>query len=106
MISAQKCNDMSPHSPFSLRAFAAHLGTRFLTSDAGPALALELIDAEPLDHQAPHDNRFSLMLRGPSQPLLPQATYVFEHAALGTLAIFIVPVGRTEAGTAYQAIFN
>ncbi|MDX6680264.1 MAG: hypothetical protein QOG94_303 [Solirubrobacteraceae bacterium] len=49
---------------------------------------------------------FTLVFRGPPEPLLPQATYTFEHADLGVLEIFIVPIGRDADGTIYEAIFT
>jgi len=90
---------------FSLAAFSAHVGTRFALADSA-TLAFELTAATPLDAQAPHDSRFSLILRGPLQPALDQATYTFRHAQLGELTIFIVPVGCDAAGMSYQAVFN
>jgi hypothetical protein len=49
---------------------------------------------------------FSLVFRGPSEPQLPQAIYRLEHAGLGVLEIFIVPIGRDDGGTRYEAIFT
>jgi len=49
---------------------------------------------------------FSLAFRGPREPLLPQAIYHLDHATLGLLDIFIVPVGRDADGTTYEAIFT
>ena len=49
---------------------------------------------------------FSLIFRGPAEPLLPQATYNIEHPRLGPLDIFIVPIGKDEHGVRYQAIFS
>jgi hypothetical protein len=49
---------------------------------------------------------FSLVFRGPPQFVLPQRIYRFEHEALGELDIFVVPIGRTAAGVAYEAIFS
>jgi hypothetical protein len=82
--------------------------------DAGDAgkLELKLLEVRLIDPgAAPTDdagNRapFALDLRGPADPVLPQATYRLENAAVGTVEIFIVPVGRTDAGTDYEAIFT
>lgn len=94
-----------PSSPFTLAAFSAQRGTNFTVAGLD-GLALELFEATPLDSQAPDERRFSLLFRGPAQPVLPQATYTLEHAAAGALAIFLVPVGRDAQGVQYQAIFN
>ena len=42
---------------------------------------------------------------GPQQPLLPQNTYGIEHKELGTLSIFIVPIGLDAEGMRYEAVF-
>jgi hypothetical protein len=49
---------------------------------------------------------FRLEFTGPAEPQLPQAIYRLEHATLGALEIFIVPVGRDAASTRYEAIFT
>lgn len=50
--------------------------------------------------------RFSLIFRGPVQPLLPQAIYPFEHDEMGEFSLFIVPLRQDEEGTYYEACFN
>lgn len=96
---------MTSSALFSLAAFSAQLGSRFTLADS-PALAFELTAAKPLDAQAPHDSQFSLILQGPLQPALEQATYTFTHAQMNELTMFIVPVGRDATGMSYQAVFN
>ena len=49
---------------------------------------------------------FSLIFRGPPAPLLPQAIYALQHAGLGVLEIFVVPIARGAEGVSYQAIFT
>lgn len=91
--------------PPALAGFSAHLDSVFAVS--GPdGIALTLVEAAPLARQAPSERQFSLMFRGPAQPVLEQATHALEHPALGALAIFLVPVGRDAHGVQYQAIFN
>lgn len=94
-------------SPISLTlaGFSAQCATSFTVSGAD-GIALTLSEALALHAQAPDERRFSLIFHGPAQPVLPQATYTLEHAALGTLAIFLVPVGRDAQAVHYQAIFN
>ena len=38
--------------------------------------------------------------------MLPQAIYRLEHAALGAMDVFLVPIGRVADGIRYEAIFN
>lgn len=50
---------------------------------------------------------FSLLFRGPRDPVLPQSMYTFEHETIGVIeSLFIVPIGRDDQGTSYEAIFN
>jgi len=49
---------------------------------------------------------FSLNFTGPMNRLLSQGTYLFESEKLGAFELFIVPVGRDQNGTYYQATFN
>ena len=89
----------------TLARFARHLASDFHLA-AHPGLALRLTEAAALDPARPDDHHFSLLFRGPAQPLLPQAIHTLGHADLGSLAIFLVPLGRDAGGTLYQAIFN
>jgi hypothetical protein len=92
-------------TPPTLGLFARQLDTAFQVAAQRP-LALTLYEVDPLDPRHPDARHFSLMFRGPAQPLLPQATWTLEHAALGPLSIFLAPVGCDDDGVHYQAIFN
>lgn len=90
--------------PSTLPLFSLHRDSVFRV--AGGGIDLLLTDACALHPGAPDERRFSLTLRGPLQPQLEQGIHLLEHAVLGELAIFLVPVGRDAAGMDYQAIFN
>ena len=49
---------------------------------------------------------FSLIFDGPHAPAFEQGTYELTHDAIGTQAIFLVPIARDADRTAYQAIFT
>src|SRR5262245_554192 len=74
----------------------------------GPAqeLALELVEVRNLGDSGRSGGAFSLLFRAPTGPVLPQAIYPIEHLALGTLDIFIVPIGPIAGGNGYEAIFT
>jgi hypothetical protein len=90
-------------------SFAPHVGRGF-ELDAGELgkLQLELIAATPGRHPAPDGARhpFTLAFRGPAEPALAQGTYALQAPDAERLEIFIVPVGRDEAGTEYEAVFS
>jgi hypothetical protein len=89
-------------------AFAPHVGSAFALRRAPAALELELVEVTPLGTEPADRGRrsFSLEFDGPADPTLAQATVELTHPALGTLAMFIVPIGRDERHTRYQAIFT
>jgi hypothetical protein len=99
-------NDPAPTSP-TLDTFAPVVGEPFAVGgEGGATVELVLVEATPKD-MGPHAPRpaFSLLFQGPPDPLLPQATYKFRHDALGDMGIFIVPLGRDEHGSVYEAFF-
>lgn len=99
----------------TLATFAATLGESYAVDPSSQietgSIELELVEAEagtppPPEEDGIRREPFALLFRGPAEPRLPQATYPFEHAALGRLEIFIVPVAGDESGTDYEAIFG
>jgi hypothetical protein len=88
----------------ALEDFAPHVGEAFeIAFDGGPiALALEAASAVT-GGQRP-SGAFRLVFRGPSEPILPQSIYTIRRGG-EALDIFIVPVGRNDAGTEYEAVF-
>jgi hypothetical protein len=93
-------------------SFAPAVGDTF-TIDAGEGrLELELVEARLHEPDAPAEDAggarapFTLEFLGPADPVLPQRIYPLEHPSFGTLEIFIVPIGRDEAGTRYEAVFG
>lgn len=89
----------------SLEDFAERVGESFELDAGGSPLRLTLEAASPLGHSPRPGGAFSLLFRGPVDPVLPQAIYPF---ALGGEAvdIFIVPIASEPAGVQYEAIFN
>ena len=93
-------------------SFLPVVGETFVL-DAGDAgrLDLELVEARLHDPDAPAQDPsgarapFSLVFRGPAEPILPQRTYELEHESVGAIAIFIVPIAHDGAGTSYEAVF-
>lgn len=79
--------------------------------DWGPAQTIptQLIEVTPRGRADPNGGRrqaFSAVFRAPREPVLPQGIYPVQIAALGSLDLFLVPVGQDAAGTLYEAVFN
>ncbi|HVP29420.1 MAG TPA: hypothetical protein VMW35_09700 [Myxococcota bacterium] len=88
--------------------FARCVGERFRVAVPGAELELELLRADPIparDRGPRLRQPFSLVFLSPEDRVLPQRIYRLEHAALGALEIFLVPIGRDERGVRYEAVF-
>ena len=92
--------------------FEGRVGEEFVVAAYdGPSVRTELVEAtesaEPggAGPEGQPRLQFSLVFRGPLEPVLPQATYNLEHAELGALDVFLVPIGPGHGGMQYQAVF-
>ncbi len=93
----------------TLADFARCLNQVFTLRLESSTLELELITADELGTGAPDAERrqpFSLIFRGPKEPILAQRIYALEHGTMGRLEIFLVPIGPDDAGMCYQAVFS
>jgi Domain of unknown function (DUF6916) len=86
--------------------FSRNLNTVFrLRRENTPDVELELTAVS--EHLVTdHQERFSLTFRGPKDDFLGQGMQSLEHDGLQEVHIFLVPVGRDEAGIYYEAVFN
>jgi hypothetical protein len=90
-----------------LADFRGHIDQQFTVVAGEKRLDLVLTEAVPVAGGRPGSRGpFSLIFRGPAEPMLPQATHNIEHPQLGPLDIFIVPIGKDGHGVLYQAIFS
>jgi hypothetical protein len=91
-------------------AFAARRGETFvLRPPDGPAQDLELVEVRDLGRRATPGgelSNYSLTFLARARAPLPQATYHLEHAVLGPMDVFLVPIGRDPEGIRYEVIFN
>ncbi len=77
-------------------------------NDSEP-IELELVSVSELGAAGHAGDRrpFALQFLGPvSTQYLTQGTFALEHEQLGTLEIFIVPLGPENQRMRYEAIFN
>jgi hypothetical protein len=75
----------------------------------GQELALEMTDVEvpdpgPDGHPDGHRSPFWVEFVGAEH--LPQQTFSVEHAELGTFDLFLVPLGPSDKGMRYEAVFG
>jgi hypothetical protein len=83
--------------------FAPLRGDRFrIAPDDAPAFDVELVAVTEGEHEGGDRAPFSLVFEGGPTPPLPQRIHRVEHAALGPLDIFLVPIGPDR----YEAVFT
>ncbi|MGB6349055.1 MAG: hypothetical protein WBG10_03420 [Pseudolabrys sp.] len=88
--------------------FEPHVQDEFqIASPTGEiAFSLKLVEVHRLGRASRPDGAFSLLFLSPPGPFYPQATYPLTHATLGTLDLFLVPLGPTDGGNRYEAVFT
>ncbi len=98
---------MSDLQSLTAETFQPLLGQTFrMQTGEGASIDTELISVEPHgDGQGDRRPQFSILLRGPRKPVFAQGIYRLEHPRLGTLDLFIVPIGPDKAGIIYEAVF-
>jgi hypothetical protein len=89
--------------------FQSCLNQKFQITHGGGTLEVELVSCRTLASPRRKDAQrepFSVIFRGPREPVLPQRSYPIAGSSLGPLEIFIVPIGPDELGMMYEAIFT
>jgi len=92
--------------PDDFRALDAPLELDIDVAGASVTLRLSVDAVETLPAHRLREHPFSLVLRGPVTPVLPQAIYPLRHPRLGLIELFLVPVGQDAQATRYEALFN
>lgn len=91
--------------------FSKHLNQTFhVKVDLSEPVTFELIEVNKLGVKKKKGEEgrrpFSVIFRGPPQPILPQQIYQLTHDTMGTLELFLVPVGQDKHGIQYEALFT
>jgi hypothetical protein len=88
----------------NLDTFAGRIGEEFRIGD----VRTTLVSATQVgDRPGPTGRKpFALEFAGPPGSVLPQSIYRLDHAELGALDIFLVPVASDAEGVRYEAVFT
>ena len=86
--------------------FEPHSGKNFQLAAPNGTLDLQLIEVRRLGQALREGGAFSLTFQSAPGPFVPQATYPIAHPELGTLEIFVVPLGPKNGGNQYEVIFT
>lgn len=88
--------------------FEPHVQDEFqiASSTSEIALSLKLVEVRRLGQAMRPGGAFSLLFLSAPGPFYPQAIYPLTHATLGTLDLFLVPLGPKDGGNSYEAVFT
>jgi hypothetical protein len=98
-----------PLGEMSALTLAEQIGTWFMVRDvAGGEIPLQLTAVEACSSSTNEGHeQFSMLFAGSTSQALGQNTYPFQHAAIGSFELFIVPVGLPQSTHClYEAAFN
>jgi hypothetical protein len=99
-------------------SFGPYIGTEFrIHINASMVVPAELVEVSVRNSSVPRASwatssepqrePFSVVFRAPLEQPLAQQMYRVEHATIGVIeGLFLVPVGITQAGRFYEAIFS
>jgi ribosomal protein S18 acetylase RimI-like enzyme len=91
---------------FTLEMFSDKVNTIFQMHYGGSeAVPLELVSVTDLG-STPRQIQFSAIFRGPESAPIHQGIYRVDHDKMGSMNLFLVPIGKDAKGVEYQAIFN
>jgi len=86
--------------------FAKHLNSKFqIRIDEAQTVESVLTEVSEL-RLSDRQEQFSLTFRASNDFFLDQGMRSFEHDVMGQFELFLVPIGRDQAGTYYEAVFN
>ena len=101
---------------YTLQSFEPQVGSTFqIMINGQPSLDLVLAEAEDTSiagqvrDPSIRNQPISLIFNGPLTPIAPQCNYDLNHLSLGSLQLFLVPIGpdtKSRQVMQYQAIFN
>lgn len=97
---------MSSLSTLTAADFEPLNGKDFTLAAASGELTLRLSDVQRLGTARREGGAFSLTFVSAPGPFLPQAIYPVAHPALGTIELFVVPLGPKDGGNQYEVVFT
>lgn len=88
------------------QSFSEQLDTFFhaVSTESDAVFSLRLIEAVDMGNSM-HE-QFTLLFRGPEEPILPQMIYTLKHSDLDEVSLFLVPVGKNQEGVLYEAVIH
>jgi hypothetical protein len=86
--------------------FEPRRGELFRLQASTGEILMTLAEVRPLGSALRQGGAFALIFVTPGAPRRPQAIYPVNHPELGTLEMFLVPIGPFAGGDGYEAVFT
>ena len=91
----------------SFRDFEAAVGTTFrLDQPEGKSVDLTLTAVTDKTPEGFGGKQFSVLFHGPGDAPLIQSIHQLVSDGLGSVSLFLVPIGEEDGGRIYEAFFN
>ncbi len=87
----------------SFQDFASFHNANFRIAEAA---GYEFTLAQLTDCSNAQLEQFSLIFTCPTTPWLPQGSYTFVHPDMGTVLLFLVPIGPVGKTMQYESVFS
>jgi len=88
-------SDFEPHLKNSFKVHSQELGS------------VNVILAEAVSRNRQGMESYSLIFKGPKEPVLKQMTYKITNNKMGDFRLFLVPINsNTQGGMLYQSVVN
>ena len=86
--------------------FAGLLNTKFrVVLDVPDVIELELVQVSELQVSELQE-QFTIIFVGALDQFLGQGLRSLQHERMGTIDLFLVPIGKDESGFQYKSVFN
>lgn len=104
---------MTDLAELTLERFEPHVGDAFAltatVAETGEQVELAFVLEEAVEVAGAGEEGarqpFALRFRVPVATVLPQQVFPLRHEQLGTLEIFLVPIGQDADSVSYEAVF-
>ena len=98
----------------NIQSFSPLINEDFVVrSEKDEKITFKLIEVDSLNAHRPkrsstqaRNEPFSLLFVGPSSPIFSQQVVPLNHSQLGDADIFLVPIGESDDGIEYEAVFT
>ncbi|GGE88775.1 hypothetical protein H1W37_13350 [Stappia taiwanensis] len=99
-------NDWPALEILTMEDFETRRHRKLHLAAGGETMPLEITEITKMGQSQRNGGAFSVVFRGPSEPVVDQGVHCLEFEGMKPLEIFLVPVGEDDGGRLYEAVFG